>query len=192
MTNLELTTLPSSTQSYSDLFARYESTPQLRCRRNSDARGEVARARIELICPTRQISLHSVSLDDERPKNPLRVKFNLRSDFNVIWVVQSPRQKYFAGPVGQISATSSPRPFPARGAYRDRHERGMGCGGRGSVGAQGDRRAGSPVSERPTRRRTALKRTAKACGSGTRCWCQAVGGGNRSNRIVSASSRQRR
>jgi hypothetical protein len=23
---------------------------------------------------------------------------------------------------------------PARGAYRDRHERGMGCGGRGSVG----------------------------------------------------------
>jgi hypothetical protein len=49
-----------------------------------------------------------VSLDDERPKNPLRVKFNLRSDFNVIWVVQSPRKKYFAGPVGQISATSSP------------------------------------------------------------------------------------
>ena len=30
---------------------------------------------------------------------------------------------------------------PARGAYRDRHERGMGCGGRGSVGAPGDRRA---------------------------------------------------
>jgi hypothetical protein len=136
VTNLQLTTLPSSTQSYSDLFARYESRPQLRCRRNSDARGEVARARIELICPTRQISLHSVSLDDERPKNPLRVKFNLRSDFNVIWVVQSPRKKYFAGPVGQISATSSPRPFPARGAYRDRHERGRGCGGRGSVGAQ--------------------------------------------------------
>src|SRR6267154_6161279 len=48
VTNLQLTTLPtlpSSTQSYSDLFARYESRPQLRCRRNSDARGEVARAR---------------------------------------------------------------------------------------------------------------------------------------------------
>jgi len=44
--------------------------------------------------------------------------------------------KYSACPVGQISATSSPRPFPARGAYRDRHERGMGCGGRDSVGAQ--------------------------------------------------------
>jgi len=34
----------------------------------------------------------------------------------------------------------------------------------------------SLVSDRPARRRTALKRTAKACGSGTRCWCQ-VGGG---------------
>jgi hypothetical protein len=50
---------------------------------------------------------------DDGPKNPLRVKFNLRRDFNVIWVVQTLRQKYFAGPVGQISATSSPRPFPA-------------------------------------------------------------------------------
>jgi hypothetical protein len=38
--------------------------------------------------------------------------------------------------------------------------------------------AGRVSRERSTaRRRTALKRTAKACGSGTRCWCQAVGGG---------------
>src|SRR5258705_10599135 len=28
------------------------------------------------------------------------------------------------------------RLVPARGAYRDRHERGMGCGGRESAGAQ--------------------------------------------------------
>jgi hypothetical protein len=125
------------------IFSHYESRSQLGYRRNSDARGEVARARTELICPTRQISPHSASLDDDGPKNPLRVKFNLRSDFNVIWVVQISREKYFAGPVGQISATSSPRPFPARGAYRDRHERGMGCGGREFVGAQGNRRARS-------------------------------------------------
>jgi hypothetical protein len=32
---------------------------------------------------------------------------------------------------------------PARGAYRDRHERGMGCGGRESAGAKSGRRAGS-------------------------------------------------
>ena len=50
--------------------------------------------------------------------------------------VQPHQQKYFAFRVGQISSTSSPRPFPARGALRGRHERGMGCGGRGSVGAQ--------------------------------------------------------
>jgi hypothetical protein len=36
---------------------------------------------------------------------------------------------------------------------------------------------GFSVSEQPARRRTALMRTAKPCGSGTRCWCQAVGGG---------------
>jgi hypothetical protein len=40
--------------------------------------------------------------------NPLRVKSNLRSDFKVIWVVQSPRKKYSAGPVGQITFTTPP------------------------------------------------------------------------------------
>jgi hypothetical protein len=91
---------------------------------------------------------------------------------------------------------------PTRGAYRDRHERGLRCGGRDSVGAQGGRRAVFRERCAAHRRTTpcpakpfgedGLLRTAKACGSGTRCWCQAVGGGNRSNRIVSASSRQRR
>ena len=33
-----------------------------------------------------------------------------------------------------------------------------------------------PVSNRPARGRTALMRTAKSCGSGTRCWCQVRGG----------------
>ena len=80
------------------------------------------------------------------------------SDFNLIWVVQSLREKYFAFAVGQISSTSSPRPFPARGALRGRHERGMGCGGRGSVGAQMESQGGFPVSDRPARRRTALQR----------------------------------
>ena len=64
-----------------------------------------------------------------------------RSDSNMIWVVQSSCKKYIAFAVGQISSTSLRHPNPARGADRDRHERGMGCGGRGSVGAQGDRRA---------------------------------------------------
>ena len=35
-------------------------------------------------------------------------------------------------PSGKSSLQARPS-HPARGAYRDRHERGMGCGGRGSV-----------------------------------------------------------
>ena len=46
------------------------------------------------------------------------------------------RKKYFAFAVGQISATSSRHPTPTRGAFRDRHERGEGSGGRGSVVAR--------------------------------------------------------
>jgi hypothetical protein len=89
-----------------------------------------------------------VSLDGEEPKNPLRVKFNLLSDFKVIWVVQSLAQRYFALAVEQISATSLPHPFPARGAVARRHERGRGCGGRDGVGAQVF--AGRVSRERPT------------------------------------------
>jgi hypothetical protein len=55
---------------------------------------------------------------------------------------------------------------------------GRGCGGRDSVGAQLASQGGSfgLVSDQPARRRTAHSRTVKACGPGTRCWCQ-VGGG---------------
>jgi hypothetical protein len=70
----------------------------------------------------------------------------------------------------------SARPVSTRGAYRDRHERETGCGGRGSVGAEGGRGAGQLVSGSRRAGRTALKRTAKPCGSGTRGWCQAAGG----------------
>jgi hypothetical protein len=39
----------------------------------------------------------------QRPKKPLRVNFDLRRHFNVIWVVQSLSQKYFASPSPQIT-----------------------------------------------------------------------------------------
>jgi hypothetical protein len=51
-------------------------------------------------------------------------------------------------PDGQINGIT-PRVSPERGAGRDRHERAVGCGGRGSCA-----------------RRTQLTRTAKSCGSG--------------------------
>jgi hypothetical protein len=46
-----------------------------------------------------------------------------------------------AQPVGQISAIACDVP-PGKGAFRDRHERGWGCGGRGSVRRERRRRAG--------------------------------------------------
>jgi hypothetical protein len=47
--------------------------------------------------------------------------------------VQSCLQKYFHSRLTQIKSISLAVPSP-RGAHRDRHGRGMGCGGRGSVG----------------------------------------------------------
>ena len=44
--------------------------------------------------------------------------------------VQSPLQKYFRSRLTQITSISAAVP-PLRGAYRDRHGRGAGCGGRG-------------------------------------------------------------
>ena len=58
--------------------------------------------------------------------------------------------------------------YPAlpRGAARDRHERGAGCGGRDAVVCECDRRA-SEARERLRRaRRAAVLRTEKSCGSG--------------------------
>ena len=54
--------------------------------------------------------------------------------------------------------------------------------GRDAVDAAASSRAGiagrvaRPVSDRTARGRTAQLRTAKPCGPGTRCWCQAGGG----------------
>jgi hypothetical protein len=61
--------------------------------------------------------------------------------------VQPFLEKYFASAVGQITPTSSPVPSLG-GAARDRHGRGAGRGGRGSVGAQRGRRAVLRARER--------------------------------------------
>jgi hypothetical protein len=63
----------------------------------------------------------------------MRVERNLLKQFKLIWVVQSCCEKQIASPVGQIISTSQRYPVPTRGAFRDRHERGMGCSGRGSI-----------------------------------------------------------
>ena len=86
--------------------------------------------------------------------------------------VQSPREKYFSS-VFQKDVFSSAIPFLLRGALRDRHERWDGMRWTRQRRARRHRRAGDPCERSVERaRRTAVKRTAKACGPGTRCWCQ--------------------
>ena len=74
------------------------------------------------------------------PSISLRVRGDLLCFLKLIWVVQSSLQKYFGFHVPQIISRTFPIP-PHRGAYRDRHGRGEGCGGRSSVlratGSQG-------------------------------------------------------
>jgi transposase len=71
----------------------------------------------------------------------VRARRKLLKRINVIWVVQSPLQKYFASPVGQIISTHSRHPTPPEGRIAIVTDAGCGCGGRGSVlratGSQG-------------------------------------------------------
>jgi hypothetical protein len=63
----------------------------------------------------------------------VRGKTNLARRIKLIWVVQSCCKKEITLPVGQIISTNPRHPVPTRGAFRDRHERGMGCGGRNGI-----------------------------------------------------------
>jgi hypothetical protein len=56
-------------------------------------------------------------------------------------------EKYFGSHLPQITSRTLAS-HPTRGAYHDRHGRGVECGGRGSVGARGKRRAGLKACER--------------------------------------------
>jgi hypothetical protein len=73
-----------------------------------------------MICPTSAISSH---ISRAEGKNRLRVKTKFACPFNVIWVVQSPREKYFTS-VFQNYVIWSRYPASSRGAYRDRQRRG--------------------------------------------------------------------
>jgi hypothetical protein len=83
----------------------------------------------------------------------LREKRNFPWRFNVIWVVQSCLEKYFASGIPQISGFIGPVPFPeGRIAIVTNAER--NCDGRGSI------------RRNHSRGRMMLQRTAKSCGSG--------------------------
>ena len=92
----------------------------------------------------------------------------------------------------QISGIIPAVSFPPRGRIRIVRTR-KRCGGRESVGARTGSQGGHrPVSGPRRDRRTAQLRTAKPCGSDTRCWCQ-VGGvllkPDRASQNISPSTR---
>jgi hypothetical protein len=102
----------------------------------------------------------------------------------MIWVVQSPLVKIFRFPSTQIDGSFRAVSFRQEGRIARRHERGTGCGGRESVGANRGRRA-SQARERPrgAQDERRIARTAKPCGPDTRCWCQACRGFSEPNRV---------
>ena len=94
-----------------------------------------------------------------------------------------------------------PRPSrPTKRGVGHRHERGTGCGGRGSVGRVSWSQGGLIVRERTLAAQTTganpakagRLRTAKPCGPGTRCCCQAGGGASTQPGPDNPSIRRRR
>ena len=132
----------------------------------------------------------------EAGSNPLRQNTNFTSHFNAIWAVQIARQEYSASHFPQISPIFAPSRLMKRGV-RVVTIRGvrvavdaMALRARGVAGRP---QAWSWGCERSIRAgRAALLRTAKACGSGTRGWCQAGGGCSNPTGFVGPSIRQRR
>ena len=68
-----------------------------------------------------------------RGEKAVRGKSSLLNGFNLIWVVQFAPQILFAFHRPQISGYFRAVPTRQEGRIARRHERGTGCGGRGSV-----------------------------------------------------------
>jgi hypothetical protein len=66
----------------------------------------------------------------------LRTGGDLLNNFRLIWVIQPPLQRYIAFHRPQISGYFRAVSTRQEGRIARRHERGTGCGGRESAGAQ--------------------------------------------------------
>src|SRR2546423_7804806 len=103
----------------------------------------------------------------------MTTQLNLLKRFRLMLAVQSCLQKYFCSRLTQIKSISPPS-RPTQGAYRDRHGRGAGCDGRGSVRRAHGARTNGAVPPSAKLRRTGTRpveafgvdgsRTAKSCG----------------------------
>jgi hypothetical protein len=131
----------------------------------------------KLICPTGCFEKTARSSRSAKPHaTGMRAKANLLNRIKSIPPVQSPSAKIFRLTRRANHFYNFARLARERGVGH-RHERWARCGGRSSAARERDCRAGfPPVSDQDRARRAELKRTAKPCGPGTRCWCQ-VGGG---------------
>ena len=109
------------------------------------------------------------------PLAGLLANVNFPNQFNAICSVQPLPKKQFPSRPPQISTINPAVSSLTRGGSRSSRTRGGMRWTRQRQAREGVRRA---VIREWTRRagRTALKRTAKPCGPGTRGWCQAVGG----------------
>jgi hypothetical protein len=129
-------------------------------------------------------------------QNTLRQRTNFTSQFNVIWAVQIARRKYSASHFPQISSMFAPSRLIEEGRTRRHDTWSAGCGGRDGARAREALQGGlklclGAVSDRSAQDERRSSRTAKACGSGTRGWCQAGGGCSNPTGFDQPSIRQR-
>src|SRR5215216_6677314 len=102
---------------------------------------------------------------------------NFSNPISVICPVQPSPQKYTSSLRPQITPTSQPVPARQEGRIAIVTDVGRNAVDAAAPAALNGLQGGLwPVSDRRRGRRTVLKRTAKACGSGARGWRQ-VGGG---------------
>jgi hypothetical protein len=107
----------------------------------------------------------------------MRDETNFSNPISVICPVQPSSQKYTASPRPQITPTNQPVPARQEGRIAIVTDVGRNAVDAAAPAALNGLQGGLwPVSDRRRGRRTVLKRTAKACGSGARGWRQAGGG----------------
>ena len=102
----------------------------------------------------------------------MRVNFDLRRNFKVIWVVQSPRKKYFA------KSALPARPVLSRqeGRIAIVTNAGWDAVDAAALGAQVCSQGGFRERAAGAQDERRYSRTAKPCGPDARCWRQVRGG----------------
>ena len=122
-----------------------------------------------------------IGREPSRAGEAMRDETNFSNPISVICPVQPPPQKYTSSLHPQITPTSPPVLARQEGRIAIVTDVGQNAvDAAASAALEGWQGGLWPVSDRRRGRRTVLKRTAKACGSGARGWRQ-IGGGLQSS-----------